>query len=131
MGDIASRARVYINSLTAQNKFLAKCKSSKENDDSDIEHAFNTAQEVAGEIEKPGGGSLELEIYEEAGGVPEVDWTKLKTSREYFSIVRQFVPGGRRMQYGNCRVANVASESDNEGSQMMTVKILWRTRKAL
>ena len=41
------------------------------------------------------------------------------------------MPTGRRMQYQNCRVANVASESDSEGNQMMTVKIIWRTRKAL
>ncbi len=131
MGDIASRARVFINSLTAQNKFLSKCKSSSESDDSDIEHAFNTNGEVAGEIEKPGGGSLELEVYEETNGVPEVDYIKLKDSKEYFSITRHFVPTGRRMQYQNCRVANVASESDSEGNQMMTVKIIWRTRKAL
>lgn len=130
MADIASRARWTINSLTAQNKQLTKLKTAKETDDRDLEHAFNTAGEVAGEVEKPGAGALELEYYEESGGTPEVNWRKLQEAREYFSLTRQVV-GGVRVQYGNCRVANVTSEDDDEGGHMLSVKLTWRTRKEL
>jgi hypothetical protein len=129
VADIASRARWFINSLTAQNKFLSKLKTASETDDGDLEHAFNSANEVAGEIETPGAGALEISYYEEAGA-PEVNWRRLKDSREYFSLTRQIV-GGTRTQYTNCRVANVASEDDDEGGHMLTVKVIWRARKDL
>jgi hypothetical protein len=129
VADLASRARWTINSLLAQNKKLSKLKTAKETDDADLEHAFNTASEVAGEIEKPGAGSLDIEYYEE-NGTPEVNWQKLKDSREYFTLTRQVI-GGRRVQYGNCRVANITAEDDDEGGHMLSIKVTWRTRKEL
>ena len=130
MGEIATRARWTINSARARNVQLKKLKSYSETDDSELEHVYNTSDdEPAGVIDKPGAGSLEFEYYHEASA-PEVDWRALKKAKEFFSLTKQIV-GGERVQYGRCRVANVSSDGDDQGSHMMKVQILWASRKDL
>lgn len=126
---VATRARWTINSLTARNVALSKLKTYKETDNSSVEHVLNTASEIAGEIEKGAGGALEFEYYQEAG-TPEVNWRKLLEAKEYFSLTKQIV-GGERLQYSNCRVANVAGDGDDQGSHMITVQIIFRKRASL
>lgn len=126
----ADRSRFYISSSTARNKKLYKVKTAKETDARDAEHAHDTGHdEPVGVITKPGGGELELSVYEETG-TPEVDWLALQEAGEFFTFVREVVRG-RRIQYLNCRVANVASDDDDGGSHMISVKLIWSKRKAL
>jgi hypothetical protein len=126
---IGTRARWTINSTLARNVQLKKLKNYSETDNKELEHVLNTAGEIAGEKESGAGGTLEFEYYTEEGRA-EVDWRKLQSQREYFSLTKQLV-GGERLQYTSCRVANVASEGDDEGSQMITVQIAWRARASL
>lgn len=127
---VGDRARFYINSSTAQNKLLRRVESVKETDNRDAEHVFNPGEnKPAGVIRKPGGGELELTVYEEQG-TPEVDWEALQDSGEYFSMTRDVVRG-RRTQFLECTVANVAFSSDEQGKHMLTVKIIWSERKRL
>jgi hypothetical protein len=127
--NVASRARWTINSRIAGNKPLTMLKSAKETDEADLEHVFNTAGEVIGELEKFGAGAFDIEYFQEVGA-PEVNWRKLKDAKEYFSLTQQIV-GGERWQFNMARVANVAGESDNESGQMLSVKLIFRGRKQL
>jgi hypothetical protein len=126
---LGDRARFYINSSTARNLKLRKCKSASESDGDDGEHVHNTESGKAGVIRKPGTNTLELQVYEEQG-TPEVDWLALKASGEFFEFTREIV-GGRRTQYLDCTVVNVAADDDDAGSHMIKVKLLWGDRKPL
>lgn len=126
----ADRARFFISSSTARNKKLFKVKTAKETDARDAEHVHDTGHdEPVGVTRKPGGGGLELSVYEEMG-TPEVDWLALQESGEFFTFVREVVRG-RRIQYLNCTVATVEADDDDSGSHMMNVKIIWTRRKGL
>lgn len=120
--DIVSESKVYIDGPMG-NFQLRKCKSIDVDDDSDAE--IVTAMGVkqgAGSRYKEGGVSLSLEIFREQG-TPEVDWAKHKRLRTRFSITIQDT-GGSREQYQNCFVAKVPRKDDDQGSHMMTVKVL-------
>ncbi len=126
--NIVSRSPLFIDSSTAGNRYLRDVKSHSETDDADIELAYGSGEKSAiGYIEKPGGGSLDLE--EHRREVPEVDWRKLQALREVFVLTRN--DGGHRVQYSGCRVANVAAESDDQGAHTTKIKIVWAQREAL
>lgn len=130
MGEIATRARWTLNSATARNVKLTKVKSYSESDDSDIELVYNVSDDgPVGVIDKPGGGSIEFDYYFETG-VSEVDWRELKAAKEFFSLTKQVV-SGERLQYLRCRVANIASDGDDQGSHMQKVRIMWSECKSL
>lgn len=130
MAELATRARWYLNSSSARNVQLKKLKNYSISDDSDLEHAYNTSDDApVGIIDKPGGGSVEFDYYQEAGAA-EVDWRKLKLAKEFFSMTEQIV-GGRRTQYIRCRVATVTNDGDEQGSHMQKIKVLWAERKDL
>jgi hypothetical protein len=126
----ADGAKFIINGQTPGNKVLRKVKSVKETDARDGEHTYNTFEKRPnGVTRKPGGGELELEVFEEKG-TPEVDWEKLQGLGEFFTITREVI-GGRRTQFLECTVVNVAASADDSHQPMMTVKVLWSERKAL
>lgn len=130
MAELVTRARWFIDSSGQRNKKLTRLKTYSETDESELEHAYGAGEDgPVGVIDKPGGGSLELEYYHNTGD-PEVDWRALKKAKEFFTLVKQNV-GGERVQYTRCRVANVASQGDDQGSHMQTIKILWATREDL
>ncbi len=126
----ASLARYIINSSSARNKVLKKVKTGKVTDNRDAEHAKGSgSKKPVGVIRKPGGGTIELTVYQEKG-VPEVDWVALLDSEEFFSLTREVVDGPRT-QFLECTVANVGEDDDDEGGHNITVKILWSDRKPL
>jgi len=128
VGDLATRARWFIDSASARNVKLTKLKSYSESDDSDAEHAHNTADDApVGVIDKPGGGSLDFEYYNETG-TSEVNWRTLRKRKEFFTLTKHLV-GGARVQYTRCYVANVTSDGDDQGSHMQKIKILWAERQ--
>jgi hypothetical protein len=130
MPNIITRARLSIDSASQGNKQLKDCKSFDETDDSDLEPAHTIESEApVGHIDKPGGGTIELEYYQREGA-PEVDFYKLQRLKEYFVLERQNV-GGTRLQYGGVRVANVAGGGESGAAHMLKVKLVWSTREPL
>lgn len=128
--NIVSRSPLFLDSASARNIYLRSVKSHSESDEADVELAYGAGEsEAIGFIDKPGGGSLELEAYR-IDGTPEVDWHRLQANREIFRIVRAD-NGGRRLQYSGCRVASVSDESDEQGSHMTKIKVVWARREAL
>lgn len=121
--NLATRSRWSIDSSVAGNKQLRKVKTYKVTDNGDAEHAFNCSDDApVGVIDKPGGFEIEFEYYAEQG-TPEVNWRKIQVAKEFFALTREY-PGGERLQYARCFVANVAGEGDDGGSHMITVKII-------
>ena len=85
----ASLARYIINSSSARNLVLKKVKTGKVTDNRDAEHAKSSgSKKPVGVIRKPGGGTLELTVYQEKG-TPEVDWVALLDSEEFFTEFRK------------------------------------------
>ena len=121
--DVVRFSRWSINSAIAGSKQLRKVKSYTVTDNSDAEHAFSCDSATpAGVVRKSGGVDIEFEVYAERG-VPEVSWRKLKRAEEYFTLTREY-PDGERVQYNRCTVANDGGEGDEQGGQMITVKII-------
>lgn len=128
--DVASRARWSINSAIVGTKQLRKVKTYKVTDNRDAEHVFGTdGEDPAGVVDKPGGAEIEFEYFVEQGN-PEVSWRKLQEAKEYFTLTREYV-GGERVQFSRCRVANAGGDGDNEGSHMISVKIISNSPKVL
>jgi hypothetical protein len=127
---IATLARFILNSASARNKVLKKVKTCKVTDNRDGEHAKGSGQKKpVGVIRKPGGGTLELSVYQEKG-VAEVDWHALQDAEEFFSFTREVIDGPRT-QFLECTVVNVGEDDDDDGGHMISVKILWSEQKPL
>ena len=122
MGEIVSESKFFIDGPMG-NFQLKRVKSIDVDDESDAE--IVTAMGVkggAGVRFKEGGVALSLEVFREQG-TPEVDWAKAKRLRQVFSLTIQDT-GGSREQYQNCYVAKIPRKDDDQGSHMMTVKVV-------
>jgi hypothetical protein len=128
MGNVISSARLYID-YSGGNFQLKRVESLDEDDDSDT--TVVTAIGVsggAGNQDKEGGGKLKLEVFRE--DVPEVNYRRLKISKEFFSITVQDNPG-ERWQYQGVRVAKVARKINTDGKLMDSVDCTWQQRVQL
>lgn len=131
MGDNSSNAKIYIDSKTVGNFQLFKVKSFDVEDESDLEVVTAVGVDGgAGFREKQGGGGISLEVYRETG-TPEVNWRRLKTLKEKFSITIADEDNGIREQYQQVRVAKVSRKGDDGGSNMDTVQLKFLRRKDL
>lgn len=122
MGDVVSRKKLFIN-YSGGNYQLKRVKSGSVTHEgsTDVVLAMGV-QGGAGFRDKEGGGEISLEVYRETGN-PEVNWRRLRTSREVFSLVTQD-EDGMREQYRSCRVAGIPdSKFGDDGEIMDTVKI--------
>lgn len=129
--NLVSNAKLFINSATAGNLYLKNCKAPSETDDSDVELAYGAGESTAiGYIDKPTGGSIEIEEFRLQGATPLVDWHKLQRLKETFTLNKRDT-NGQGLQYGGCRVASVSDDSDAEGGHTRKVKIVWATRESL
>ncbi len=121
MGEIASKAKVFINSKTAGNFQLKRVKSGDVKDNSKVETITAAGvDEGAGHRDKPGGHTITLEVFRE--DIPEVDWRKLKRLKERFEITLEDEDGTRE-QYQACRVSDVSRKFDDQGENMDTIMI--------
>lgn len=131
MGDNSSKTYIYIDSRTAGNKQLTKVKSIDTDDEGDLTVTTSVGvDEGSGFQEKPGGYELTLEVYRE-DSKPEVDWQRLKRLKEKFAITLQDEGDGQREQYQNVRVAKISRKGDDQGSNMITVKLKAQKYKPL
>lgn len=124
MGDMISIAKIFIDGEKTGSKQLFRVKSIKETDDSDVTVVTVVGlTKGAGFQRKPGGGGFDLEVLREKGK-PEVPWRQAKKEDWNFSLTLAD-EGGERVQATVCRVANVSGDSDDSGSNMYSVKIVF------
>jgi hypothetical protein len=124
MGEINSRGLIYID-FSGGNFKLTKVKTWDIEDDKKVDVVTSaTLSDGAGFREKPGGGKITFEVFRESP-TPEVNYRRLRSSREKFTITIQDEDGGLREQYQKCRVSTVKRKGDDEGSNMDTVEIVF------
>jgi hypothetical protein len=126
--DIVSQARFFIDGPMG-NFQLIRVENAKVNDQASAEVV--TAAGVrggAGIRYKEGGGEITLSVYREQGK-PEVDWFTVMERRQRFAFTIQDV-GGQRKQFF-CAVSNTDMNSDDKGSHMFEVKLLFTGRPRL
>lgn len=124
MSEPNSRRLLFID-YSGGNFLLESVKTFDIDDDKDVEvQTVATRRDGAGFKDKPGGGSITLEVLRWSPNL-EVDWEQLKQSREKFTLTTQDEDGGVREQFQVCRVANVKGKVDDQGSNMDTVKIVF------
>jgi hypothetical protein len=130
VGDIASQSIWSINSASQGSKTLTRLKDYDVSDESSVETrnavGFN---DPVGFVDKPGGFTITFEYFAEKPK-PEVDWARIKTLKETFSLTQQVI-GGARTQYPKCRVSKVSPKGDNEGEHMVSVEIVALGAKTL
>lgn len=94
-------------------------------DDSDTEVVtVATKNGGAGFRDKPGGGSMSLEVFRWSPRL-EVDWADLKRRKIKFVLTTEDDDNGVREQYQVCRVANVKGKVNNQGENMDTIKVVF------
>lgn len=124
MSETNSRRKLFIQ-YSKGNHLLESVQSWEPDDDTDVEVLTAATKDGgAGFRDKTGGGSISLEVYRWSPTL-EVDWQRLKTSKEKFTLTSEDDDNGVREQYQVCRVANVKGKADNEGNNMDTVKIVF------
>jgi hypothetical protein len=128
MGEVVSQAKFFIDGPMG-NFQLFKVKSADVDDDQDTEVVTVVGKDRgAGFRDKPGGGSINLEVLREQG-TPEVDYRREKRQKTKFAFTIQDTGGSRDIYF--CRVAKVTRKSDDQGSHMDTVKLVWVDTKTL
>ena len=126
-GEVISQTKFFIDSPSQGNKQLVRVKSADVTDDQDVEVVKAVGVEGgAGFRHQTGGGTISLDVYRETVA-PEVAWRTLQRTRETFTFTIQDTDGLRE-SYQSCRVANVARKSDESGSHMDTVKLVFLRR---
>src|SRR5262245_8207866 len=122
MSDISSQSVWSINSVTQGAKQLTRLRSYDVSDESGVETRNAVGQnKPIGFVDKPGGATISFEYFSERPK-PEVDWRKLKDTKELFSLTQQIV-GGERFQYPVCRVSTLSPSGDSDGEHMLKIDI--------
>lgn len=133
MANVASRVQWFINSASQGNKRLKGCTEVGADDESETE-AVNEVGSPDGTPQgfrdKPGPHTIELSLNELEEANPEVDWDKLKATREVFTMTRQVV-SGRRRQFLDCRVSSFSTSDNADGEITGSVSIISLRRKVL
>ncbi|MGE0547616.1 MAG: hypothetical protein AB7O24_04260 [Kofleriaceae bacterium] len=123
MGEINSQGKIYID-YSGGSYQLMRVKSLDDDDESSTEVVTAAGVEGgAGHRDKPGGVKITLEVYRESPN-PEVDWRRLKRTKERFSLTTQDDNGGLREQYQGVRVSTVKKKLDDQGENMDTVELV-------
>lgn len=123
MSDIASQGTVAVNiaGAGAALKILERCKSIdiKDGRSTEVVMAIGVNR-GAGWRRKQGGFEIDMEIYEEMGRAPEVDWHKVNESYATFHVITQDEGDGFEYDYTS-KVSKVDRKKDAEGNFMQTV----------
>ncbi len=128
MGEIVSQAKFFIDGPMG-NFQLQKVQSADVNDDQDAEVVTAVGVDRGAGIRyMAGGGTITLEVIREQGK-PEVDYDYERRHKRRFAFTIQDTGGGREQFF--CAVAQVTKKSDDKGSHMMTVKLVWTDKRTL
>lgn len=124
MGDPVSQSRWSIASTTQGNKKLRRVQSSQVSSDAKREAQTAQGEDIPiGTTFTPGAITISFTVYLEKGK-PEVNYTPMLYSGEYFTLTREIV-GGKSYQYVDCQVASFPNISgDNQGGHTFQVDIL-------
>lgn len=126
MADISSRGEIFVNiqGAGAALKKLERVKSMdiKDSRTTEVVMAVGVLR-GAGFRRKQGGFEIDMEIYEERGRNPEVDWFLVNNAEPTFTITTQAQGGGFRYQY-TCQVSKLDTKMDDEGNNMLTVTVV-------
>ena len=126
MADVASQAEIFVTiaGQGAALKKLERVKSIdiKDNRSTEVVMAVGV-QRGAGFRRKQGGFEMDMDVYDEVGRQPEVDWDRVNDSRATFTIVTQSEGNGFRYSYV-CQVSKVDRKFDDEGNNMKTVSVV-------
>lgn len=124
MGDVASQSRWILSSASQGNKQLKRVESSECSNDSKRTAVMAQGEDFPiGTVFEPGAITVSFTVFEEKG-TPEIDYRKLFSSGERFTLTREIV-GGKRYQYVDCQVSSSPAPSgDNAGKHMFKVEII-------
>lgn len=122
MGEIANKSKFFID-FSGGNFQLRRVKKCGVTFDEKVDVVLAVGVEGgAGYRDTTGGGEITLDVFPETGD-PEVDYWRLRGSKERFAFVIQDIDG-QRQQYRGCRVVARPDRSiDAEGENMNSVKI--------
>lgn len=71
---------------------------------------------------KEGGFMIDLAVYHEIGGTPEVDWRGLKSAIRTFTLIQADEFNGLRESF-TCQVSKVDSKADKDGLHQDSVEL--------
>lgn len=127
MSDIASQGTLSANIPGFFLGLLERCKSAdiKDGRTTEVVMAIGVKR-GAGFRRKQGGFEIELEIYEEIGRAPEVDWHRVNESYVTWHLLDQNEGDGFRYDY-TTKVSKVDRKRDAEGNYMQTVSCVCST----
>ena len=124
MADIASQGEIFVNIQgVAALKKLERVKSIdiKDGRSTEVVMALGVKR-GAGFRRKQGGFEIDMEVYEERGRQPEVDWHKVNENEATFTLTTQDEGEGFRYAY-TTQVSKVDRKKDTEGNLMQTVSL--------
>jgi len=129
MADVASQGEILVNiaGAGAALKKLERCKSIdiKDGRSTEVVMAIGVKR-GAGWRRKQGGFEIDMEIYEEVGTTPEVDWFLVNESYATFHLITQDEGDGFTYDYTN-KVSKIDRKKDAEGNFMQTVTLACTT----
>lgn len=89
-------------------------------DDSSTEVAVSTVGPI-GYQDDDKGGSFSLSAFAVVAADREVDWYRIKATKELVTFTVQDYPTGHRIQYRDCRVEKISAPTENSGKQMIEI----------
>jgi len=129
MADIASQGTVSVNIAgpAPALKVLERCKSLdiKDGRSTEVVMAIGV-QRGAGFRRKQGGFEIDMEIYEEIGRNPEVDWHRVNDNYITFHIITEDEGDGFQYDY-TTKISKIDRKKDAEGNFMQTVTCVCTT----
>lgn len=124
MADIASQGNLFVNIVgQAALKKLERVRSAdiKDGRSTEVVMAIGVKR-GAGFRRKQGGLEIDLDVYEEEGRQPEVDWHAVNESEATFTFVTQLDGDSFRYAY-TVQVSKVDRTQDAEGAMMQKVNL--------
>ena len=129
--DIASQATWQINSASQGNKKLLRVQSWDISDDGSVEAVLECGSTVPVGFEiKPGAFTVSFEVKETKGTKREVNYEKLRDTREVFGLTKQ-VKCGLRTQYPQVMVSKIDYSGEAEGKLTYTVEMVALEQKGM
>lgn len=125
MADIVSQGTIWVNIAGVGSlKQLQRVKSIdiKDGRSTEVVMAIGVKR-GAGFRRKQGGFEIDMEIYEEEGKQPEVDWYLVNDNEDTFAITTQDEDDSWRYAYTS-QVSKIDRKKDAEGNFMQTVTLV-------
>jgi len=122
--DIASQGELSVNIAGIGTKVLERVRSLdiKDGRSTEVVMAIGVKR-GAGFRRKQGGFEIDMEVYNEMGRQPEIDWYRVNESYATFGLTTQDEGDSFRYTY-TCKVSKIDVKEDAEGNFMQTVTVV-------